>query len=379
MTPTVVHYIDTGEFGGAERALLHLLRALDASRFRSVLFHPAAPGLQPLVDGARAAGVEVRTVPNLRGRRNSFRIPRFREQLAAERPALLHAHLNWPLACSAGILAASMAGIPPVATVQLFSGFPRASTIALQRRLVVRAVQRWIAVSPEVATSIEERLGVSASRIRTVYNGIDTLPFASAVRDARVRGEITRGRDAPVVLALARHDRQKGLDCLLRAASLLPEVSVAIAGDGPERAALDALARELDVADRVAFLGRRDDVPALLASADVFVLPSRLEGLPLSLLEALAAGRPVVASSIGGIVDVVRDGIEALLVPPDDPAALADAVRRVLHEPALADAIAHAGRMRVKTEFSAEGMARSVASIYDEVLSGPATATAGAG
>src|SRR5690606_17021602 len=119
--------------------------------------------------------------------------------------------------------------------------------------------------------------------------------------------------------------------------------------------------------------GRRDDVPALLASADVFVLPSRLEGLPLSLLEALAAGRPVVASSIGGIVDVVRDGIEALLVPPDDPAALADAVRRVLHEPALADAIAHAGRMRVKTEFSAEGMARSVASIYDEVLSGPAT------
>jgi glycosyltransferase involved in cell wall biosynthesis len=135
-----------------------------------------------------------------------------------------------------------------------------------------------------------------------------------------------------VVLSVARLEAGKGLDVLLRAAAHLPEATFAIAGDGPERVVLEALARALGVDERVRFLGFRNDVEALLAGCDVFVLPSLDEGFPLSVLEAMAACRPVVASDVGGVPEAITHDETGLLVPPGNPDALAAALARLLDD-----------------------------------------------
>jgi glycosyltransferase involved in cell wall biosynthesis len=175
------------------------------------------------------------------------------------------------------------------------------------------------------------------------------------------------------VLTAARLDSQKGHEYLLRAAAGVPEATFILAGDGPLRPRLEELARSLGLAERVLFLGHRDDVPALLASCDLFVLPSLYEGLPLSLLEAMASGRPAIATDVPGSNEVVHHAESGLLVPRADPLALADAIRRLLADPAAAERLARAGRARVDRDFSVERMVRGVEAVYDQLLASPRT------
>jgi glycosyltransferase involved in cell wall biosynthesis len=155
---------------------------------------------------------------------------------------------------------------------------------------------------------------------------------------------------------------------LLEAAAMVPDALFVFAGDGPERDSLKELARTLGVEGRVRFLGHRKDVPQLLASCDLFVLPSLYEGLPLSVLEAMAAGTPVVATSIRGTDEAVIDGVTGRLVPPEDPVALASAIRTMLTERSLAARLAEAGKTRVREVFSADAMVRGVTQVYDELV-----------
>jgi glycosyltransferase involved in cell wall biosynthesis len=365
MTRTVVHYIDTSEFAGAERAMLTLMTGLDRSRWSPLLFHPDAPGLRPLVERARDAGIETRVVPAARGLRGARVIPRFRRAVREVRPDVFHAHLNWPLACSAGLLAASWAGVPAiVATAHLVSDLPRSVTIPLQRRVVTRVVDRYIAVSRHAARALEHVLHVPATRITTVHNGVASMSEEHPRTPRSASGGPTRA----VVVTLARLTAQKGIDVLLRAAPALPEVSFVIAGDGPERHALEAQAKALGIADRVEFLGFQRDPAALLARSDLFVLPSLEEGLPLALLEAMEVGTPLVATAIGGTDEVVTHGEHGLLVPAGDAVALASAIGTLLRDPAFAARLAAAARTRVRASFSTEQMVLDVMSVYDSVV-----------
>jgi glycosyltransferase involved in cell wall biosynthesis len=256
-----------------------------------------------------------------------------------------------------------------VATVQLFSDLPHAVTMPLQRRIVTRVVGRYIAVSGGVCRDIEQTLRVPPSRIREVPNSVavDTCELAPAP-DQAIRLQMAGRTDLPIALTRARLDRQKGLTYLVRAAARTPSVAFVIAGDGPEREALEREARALGVSDRVRFVGFRSDVKALLANSDVFVLPSLIEGLPLSVLEAMAACRPVVATAISGTDEVVRHRTTGLLVPPSDPDALAGAIQEILRDQALAGRLARAGYDLVKRDFTTDGMARSIMAVYDELL-----------
>lgn len=363
--PVIAHFIDTTTFGGAERATQHLIVMLRHSPWTPVLFHHEAPGLKPLFDAVDAAGVPRRVVPRIRGPRQAARMVAFARAIRDARASLLHAHLNWPLACSGGIIASAAAGVPAIATVQLVDEWPTAWTIALQRAVVPRLVKRYVAVSEAVSARIARDLPVPAERIRVVRNGIDPGPLLDL--DVRTPWDTGRRRQARL-LTLARLDVQKDLISLIDAMAILPDVDLDIAGEGPERPALEARVRELGLEDRVTFLGFRDDAPALLADADVFVLPSRMEGLPLAVLEALAAARPVVATAVGGTPEVVRDGTTGLLVPPGQRVALADAVRRLLDDRALAHRMGLAGRELVEREHTAAVVARAVAGIYQEVV-----------
>ena len=169
---------------------------------------------------------------------------------------------------------------------------------------------------------------------------------------------------------MARLEPEKGHPTLLEAWSsvvaAVPNATLLVVGEGSRREALEAMAHELGVADRVVFTGRRDDVPAVTAALDVAVLPSYREALGLTILEAMALSRPIVASNVGGIPEMVEDGVTGLLVPPHDAEALAAAIIRLLRDHPLADTLGRAGHDLVHEKFCIERMVSAVEQIYDD-------------
>jgi glycosyltransferase involved in cell wall biosynthesis len=296
--------------------------------------------------------------------------------LREERPAIFHAHLTWPLACKYGVLAAWLARVPAiVATAHLYLE-PRDNRQQRLMRLMMMVLRRIIAVSREVKMRYARELSMPERKLAVVRNGIDVPPTARS-RNPALRAELVRGRPDYVVLTPARLHEQKGHAYLLAAAAQVPEATFVLAGEGPLRAELERLAGELNIADRCVFLGYRSDVSDLLAAADLLALPSLFEGLPVSVLEAMAAERPVVATAIGGTDEAVTHELTGLLVPPRDPAALAAAIRRLRADPPLARRLAAAGRERVEREFSSRVTAHDVMRIYDEVMGAATSAGAG--
>jgi glycosyltransferase involved in cell wall biosynthesis len=360
----VVHYVDSDNFGGSEEAALHLMASLDRGRWEPVLLHHPEAGIARLVEGAARLGIRTLAVPRGVSGGRPAGVIRLWRALRAERPAVFHAHLSWPFACKHGVLAARLAGLRAiVGTAQLYL----APEGARQPPGLLRLYRRIIAVSEEVKSRYARELGVPAHKLTVVRNAIRVTP-AGRQGDPALRAMLVRGRPNYVVLTPARLHPQKGHAYLLAAAAHLPAATFVLAGDGPLRPALEAQAQALGVADRCVFLGHRADVADLLAVSDVLVLPSLYEGLPVSVLEAMAAERPVVATAIGGTDEAITSERTGLLVPPRDPAALAAAIHRLQADPDLARRLASAGRERVEREFSSDVMALQVMGIYDEVL-----------
>jgi glycosyltransferase involved in cell wall biosynthesis len=354
---TVVHFTDTTGFGGAERMMLSILQGTDRSLWRPVLMHYPNPGARSFAEEAARLGVETICVAGGTGARGARELGGFAEALRRVECEVFHAHLVGPLRATKGMLAARLAGVPViVATQHLYE--PLGSSIARARqRLVTLGYHRIIAVSEGTAKRLRADVA-DPHRVVVIHNAIDPAPFAPPASEPA----------APVVLALARLHARKGIADLVAAAAEVPGATFRIAGDGPERPLLERRAREMGVSDRVAFLGTRTDAAELLRACTVFVLPSLNEGLPVSVIEAMAAGRPVVATRIEGTDEIVVDGVTGILVPPGDPGALASALRAVLIDPELRMRYGRAGRERVRREFSIETMMRRIEKVYDEVL-----------
>lgn len=343
-----------------------LLEALDRRRWTPVLLHHEALGLRPMLEEAGRLGVRSRSVTRVQGARDFVRLI---GEIRSERATVFHAHLPWALRCSAGLVAAAVARVPAVlATQQLFAGIGSRRG-ALRQWAVAAGVDRYIAVSDAMAKSLQETRFFPAHKVVVIRNVVDVRRFLPEP-DAGARAATGETPAQPVVLAVARLEPQKGIADLLQAAVLVPEATFLLAGEGTERARLESMAKTLGVEGRVTFLGYRDDVPRLLANCDLFVLPSLYEGLPISVLEAMAAGKPVVATAIAGTDEAVCGGETGLLVPPADPPALAEAIRSMLSDPRRAERFGRSGRERALREFSAEKMTRALTQLYEQVLSG---------
>jgi glycosyltransferase involved in cell wall biosynthesis len=236
-------------------------------------------------------------------------------------------------------------------------------------RAALRRMDRYVLISEEIRQEAE-RAGLDPSRFVKIRNGVDTKRFTRE-GPAAALPELGAAPERQVILFVGRHDPQKRVDVLLRAfkrvLETVPEARLASAGQGPYLEEYRKLAVELGVSDRVAFLGARPDVEALHRAASVFVLPSGAEGLPNALLEALACGTPSVATAIPGTTDVVTHEKEALLVPVDDPEALAAAIVRMLRDRALAERLARAGRERIMAEFDMERVTDRYVELFREL------------
>lgn len=352
---------ETG-FSGGEVQVFLLLEGLRARGHVNVL---AAPPASAATSRATALGFDVAPV-RMASDLDLAAVRRLRRVIAERTPDLVHLHTG--RATWLGGLAARGKGVPAITTRRMDREVKR----NWRTRLVYGSlVQRAVAISTPVRECLE-RGGVPAEKLALVHSAVDPAALAPRRPRTDVRRELDTAADALVLLTLASLVQRKGLDVLLDALGSLTARGVRpvawIAGDGEERAALEQRARELGLGPRVRFLGRRADAPELLGACDVFVLPARREGLGVSALEALAAGRAVVASRVGGLAEVVIDGECGLSVPPGDPAALAHALERVLSDAVLRERLAAAGPARVASGFLAEQMVASYEKLYRDVL-----------
>lgn len=246
------------------------------------------------------------------------------------------------------------------------------------RRWMARFIARYVAVSADLDVWLTDRVRIPESKVMHIPNGIDTANF-TVVRNAppsrRLLGDIAP--PGTILIAnVARLDKVKDQHGLLRAFKLLcgqsGEEKVArrliIVGHGPQRGDLERWIVELGLTESVHLLGNRDDVAALLAECDVFVLSSIAEGMPVTLMEAMAAGLPVVATDVGGVASVVENGVTGTLVPAGDPPALANALSAYIRDGALRRRHGDAGRARALARFDLDTMVGAYANLYDELL-----------
>ncbi|MFL5342130.1 MAG: glycosyltransferase family 4 protein, partial [Gemmataceae bacterium] len=296
--------------------------------------------------------------------------------LAGLRPHVVHTHQIGAL-WYIGQAAAKLGGVPVIHTEHGNHLIWSANWYhGLKNRVFwhrsARFAEQFCCVSDEIAETVSRWRTVPEEKIKVVINGIRTDAFSDRSRRPDVRRELGIPPEAPVIGTVGRLSEVKRQGLLLRAVATLrcriPEVRLLLVGDGPERDRLEHAAAELNVRDRVCFAGYQANPEHFLQAMDIFALTSRSEGLPVSLLEAWAAGLPVVCSAVGGVPKVITHGEDGLLFPSGDEDALVAAITAIVGDPALATRLGKAGRVKVEDKYSLERMAGDYECRYGALL-----------
>ena len=353
--------------GAVEDVVLALLRRLDPGEFRLALAAPAAL-LDSVAGDLHGVPIELEAVQadSWLRRRDVARLATF---IGRIRP-----HVVATQAPRATLVAAPLAKWQRARVVETAYGGDRTRARLMPRRMVARFVDRAIAVS-EAARAALIAAGYPADRIVVVPNGRDLSTFRPGIGREAVRRELGLERTVPVVGIVGRLESHMGHAELLEAwpsvVAEFPAARLLVIGHGSLRSRLEARARDLGVADRIRFVGARTDGARVLDAVDVLALPATSEGLALSAIEASALGRPVVATAIDAMPDVIREGRTGRLVPPGDPAALSRAIRGVLRDPLGAQRMGRAGRDFVLDRFSLDRQVASTARVYRDLAGTP--------
>jgi glycosyltransferase involved in cell wall biosynthesis len=355
----VLQIVASLEVGGLESLVVDMARVARARDFASIIC--ALDGGETLLSRrATAHGVPVVFVNRGGGRRRPAVLASVASLVLREGVDVLHSHNA--TAHVLGAAAAALTRRPLVHTkhgnILPFQSFKA----ALIHRAAALATARIVAVSRLVERTVIEGYRVRSGKVTTILNGIDVGCYSRrAVRPG-----------AEVIGAVGRLSREKDYPTMLNAFNAVLEkhasATLRIAGDGPVRAALEAEASRLGVAGRARFLGLHGDIPRLLGELDLFVQSSVTEGISLTLLEAMSAGLPVVATDVGGNREVVVDGVTGFLVPARDASALAERICTLLGDPPLARRLGEAGQARVREMFSIERMVKEYHGVYRGVV-----------
>jgi len=346
--------------GGAERALVRLVCGLPRERWDPAVYVLSGPG--PLAGDLERAGIPVQGL-GVRSAWDLGVVGRLAQALKRRPPKLLQTWLYH--ANIAGRIAAWHARVPHVV-----AGIRVAERRSRWRLwadwLTSGLVERHVCVSASVAAFTAKRVGIPRSRIVVINNGVDVEPFRRALPIPRA--ELGIPGQGPLVISVGRLDEQKGLPDLLAAWQLVAErvesARLILVGDGPLRNLVQP------PPERVHWLGRRNDVPRLLRTCQVFVLASRWEGMPNALLEAMAAGMPIVATHVDGVRDALRDRHDGVLVRAGAPRELAEAIGAMILNADLAARYGESAARRAEREFRWEAMIAAYDALYRELVSG---------
>ncbi len=395
MKTRVTEVMASGAGGGAQVSVQNLVTRLDPERYDiEVISLSDGPAVRRL----RAAGVTTHIVDEAD---DAAALARVVALFHDRPPEIVHNHMyRAEVIGTRAALAIAEQGLPrPYVISTIHSSRVRSEDDRALLRRLTPSMDRLIAVSRAIIAKLVAE-GRTAAPVDLVYNGVDLQKYAYMDACCTLPEEYGFPEGTPLVGVVARLEPEKGHRTLLEAWPLVldkvPNAKLLIIGEGSQRAALEAQADEMALlgedcaGDRcvgtrgarpgaqVLFTGLRDDVPAVTAALDVAVLPSYREAQGLALLEAMALSRPVVATNVGGVPEMVEDGVTGLLVPPRDPVALGEAIARLLTNHPLADVLARAGHDFVHASFSLDEMVRAISAIYDEgaaIVAERATAT----
>ncbi len=365
----VVELLATASNGGAQEHVFNLISRIDRTRYDV--------SVCSLTDGSairrfERAGIEVCVI---NAADDADAIASVAAHLAATRADVIHNHMYHAevIGTQAALRLAELGMPRPYIVGTVHSSRVRsAEDVALLRELTPR-MDHLIAVSTSIVTKIDDE-GRHGAPVSLIYNGVDLARYDQLVPCCTLREEYGLPPEGPIVGVVARIEPEKGHPTLLNAwpgvLSRFPDATLLVVGEGSRLGALRDQVDDLGIAESVIFTGRREDVPEVTKSLDVAVLPSYREAQGLSILEAMALSRPVVASNVGGIPEMIDDGRTGLLVPPHDAEALSDAIVRLLTDHQLADTLGRAGHDMVHDRFCVELMVRAVEGIYDESVLG---------
>jgi glycosyltransferase involved in cell wall biosynthesis len=364
----VLYVIWSLQTGGAERVVADLARGLDRARFRAMVCCLNFKGR--LAEELEREGIPVFALdkkPKL-DPGVLFKLVRL---MRREKVDVVHTHL-WTSSFW-GRLAASIARVPVVVVTEHNLDLWRRAPHFLSDRLLARGTDAWIFVSREVDAFYRPRLPGREAALHTVHNGVDLASLRSApIPPLRVKDKMGLPAGKRVVGVIGRLEARKGhrffLEAMPAVLAAAPDTIGVVIGEGKEAEALAAQHESLGLGEGVRLVGYWASVAEALSAIDVFVLPSLMEGHPIALLEAMAAGKPVVATSVGGNGEAVADGVTGLLVPPGDASALAAATLALLRDPERAARMGQAGQAAVRERFSLEAAVRANEEVYLDCL-----------
>ncbi len=348
-------------WGGGQRQVVGLMTYLrDWGHEVKIVCRPSSK----LEQWARSNGVESISV-DMKSTLSLSSVLALKSVFEREMPDIIHLHAS--RAHVLGSAAAKLSGARAVVATRRMDDpikmlWPNTS-----------AYGKWTTALVAISSAVRDVMidcGVDPAKIRLIPSGTDVDRFENAQSDETLRSRLGIDASLPLVCAAATLAERKGIRYLIEAAAILAKtntpVHLIIGGDGEQRDELECLSRKLGVG--ASFVGFYDDLPALLASIDVFVMPSLSEGLGVAVLEAMAAGKPVVASAVGGLKESVLDGATGFSVPPSDAGAIADAIAKLISDPSMAKTYGLSGRARVREKFSLENMARLNEKLYYELV-----------
>ncbi|HEX2988603.1 MAG TPA: glycosyltransferase family 4 protein [Chloroflexota bacterium] len=367
----ILHLVTSLDLGGAQNHLLSLVKGLRARGHTADVAFFKNP---TLLKEFQATGAEVFDL-STRRTFSPLLIPRLTGILRDGRYQILHTHLL--KADSYGAVAGMLARTPVVLSSkhndEIALQNPRVATV---HGLLSRLDRKVIVLSDYVGRYVSSVGKVDRTRIDRVYYGIQPTTAATAEDGARVRAELGIPAEAPLIATVGRLMEQKGLVYLLQAMKILgdrlPEARLLVVGDsqdGRDGYKMELLKQweSMGLQGKVVFTGVRHDIPAVVQAIDLFAMASLWEGFGLVFLEAMAAARPIVATEVSAVPEVVENGVTGLLVPPRDPQALADAMYRLLTERDRATAMGEAGLLKLKQQFSEDKMVQAIEQIYSQL------------
>jgi glycosyltransferase involved in cell wall biosynthesis len=369
----VMYFTDAPYFGGAEKYLELLISGLDRRRYVPLVVTRKGTDLALFTSRLRKKGIETEETAlscpyDLRGYVDFYRLVR------RSRPDLLHVNLAGTYDAQAGLVApvARLAGCRRVVTTEHLAMIGRLWKRSAAKRLSSFFVSRVVSITNSNVSYLTRTHGLDSRKIVVIYNGVD-MDELDSVRPSGLRSQLGVDDSTFVFAAVGSLVERKGHRFLLQAFAKLRESAgadcvLAVVGRGEEEPALRELAEDLALQERVFFLGHREDAAVLMRDVDCLVVPSLVEGMPFVIMEAMAASKPVIASRIYGIPEIVLEGKTGLLVEPGSVESLLDSMRSLCSDRELAKSMGRQGRRRVCEEFALERMARETQDLYQLVL-----------
>lgn len=357
-------------FGGLEQVLLSIVRGLDRSRFNPSFCALLTPEPELF---EQVKGLDMPCYVLDKGEGLNYSMPfRLGRVLAREKVHLVNSHDIGATLYAAP--AARLARVRSVIHTDHSQILAKSKYLPVYGWILRNMVTRSIAVSQDLENYLTGTFGVRSDRIETIPNGIDVSRFSGQGEVEYLYGELGIARGEKVVGSVGRLMEQKGMEYLLRAFRLVHErtgdARLVIIGEGELKEDLVNLARELEIGERVVFAGIRRDIPALLRFFDVFALASLWEGQPISIMEAMAAGRPIVATDVGGNAEILEHGRNGRIVPSKDPEAMAASIASLLADPPLADELGRNAHEYAEKVLSSSAMVERYESAFGSVLAG---------